>query len=147
MLQMLSEDSKINSKNQFWHWWSSYISICIVLCNRRKFAVRSLLKRRFIIWLTGTFQSFEQNHAINMVWIRMILVAFCLSPGIHANFPNETEARSGHQRAKDYIWKQRDEKTGFWPREEVIPAVLGKSVKILRKKFSVYVNLLVINIC
>ena len=78
-----------------------------------------------------------------MAWIHMILVAFCLSPGIHANFPNETtEARSGHQRAKDYIWNQRDETTEFWPREEVISAVLGKSVKIPRKYFGTCLNIL-----
>ena len=64
----------------------------------------------------------------SMAWTKVFLLALCINFGTIHGLDAELKELSNEavERGREWIWNQRDPLTDFWPRGEVITAILGK---------------------
>jgi len=62
-----------------------------------------------------------------MAWMKVFLLALCINFGTIHGLDAELKELSNEavERGREWIWNQRDPLTDFWPRGEVITAILG----------------------
>lgn len=61
-----------------------------------------------------------------MAWMKVFLLAFCINVGTLHGLDTRELSNEAVERGREWIWNQRDPLTDFWPRGEVITAIMGK---------------------
>ena len=61
-----------------------------------------------------------------MAWMKVFLIALCLNFGTLHGLDTRELSNEAVERGREWIWNQRDPLTDFWPRGEVITAIMGE---------------------
>jgi len=61
----------------------------------------------------------------SMAWMKVFLLAFCINFGTLQGLDTRELSNEAVERGREWIWNQRDPLTDFWPRGEVITAIMG----------------------
>ena len=61
-----------------------------------------------------------------MAWMKVFLLALSINVGALHGLDTRELSNEAVERGREWIWNQRDPLTDFWPRGEVITAIMGK---------------------